>query len=118
MHRWEVLWHLRLPSALLVFTAAKYNTGLALIVAYSPRRHRRLGEIGAGRSRQPAATGCGPHLPRWQFSDDLPRALNLLQRAVIEACITATQDQAATGTVQRWPTSMTSALESISSMAP
>ena len=33
--RWEVLWHLRLPSALpALFTAAKYNIGLALIVAY------------------------------------------------------------------------------------
>ena len=33
--RWEVLWHLRLPSALpSLFTAAKYNIGLALVVAY------------------------------------------------------------------------------------
>jgi NitT/TauT family transport system permease protein len=40
--RWEVLWHLRLPSALpSLFTAAKYNTGLALVVAY-------LAESGAG----------------------------------------------------------------------
>jgi NitT/TauT family transport system permease protein len=40
--RWEVLWHLRLPSALpSLFTAAKYNTGLALVVAY-------LAEGGAG----------------------------------------------------------------------
>jgi NitT/TauT family transport system permease protein len=39
---WEVLWHLRLPSALpSLFTAAKYNTGLALVVAY-------LAEGGAG----------------------------------------------------------------------
>jgi NitT/TauT family transport system permease protein len=40
--RWEVLWHLRLPSALpALFTAAKYNVGLALVVAY-------LAEGGAG----------------------------------------------------------------------
>ena len=40
--RWEVLWRLRLPSALpSLFTAAKYNTGLALVVAY-------LAEGGAG----------------------------------------------------------------------
>lgn len=40
--RLEVLWHLRLPSALpSLFTAAKYNTGLALVVAY-------LAESGAG----------------------------------------------------------------------
>ncbi|HEY0520055.1 MAG TPA: ABC transporter permease subunit [Ilumatobacteraceae bacterium] len=39
---WEVFWHLRLPSALpSLFTAAKYNTGLALVVAY-------LAEGGAG----------------------------------------------------------------------
>lgn len=39
---WEVLWHLRLPSALpSLFTAAKYNVGLALVVAY-------LAEGGAG----------------------------------------------------------------------
>jgi NitT/TauT family transport system permease protein len=33
--RWEVLWRLRLPSALpSLFTAARYNVGLALIAAY------------------------------------------------------------------------------------
>ena len=33
--RWEVLWRLRLPSALpALFTAARYNVGLALIAAY------------------------------------------------------------------------------------
>lgn len=33
--RWEVLWRLRLPSALpAIFTAARYNIGLALIAAY------------------------------------------------------------------------------------
>lgn len=47
--RWEVLWHLRLPSALpSLFTAAKYNTGLALVVAYlSENTTGGLGEIGA-----------------------------------------------------------------------
>lgn len=47
--RWEVLWHLRLPSALpSLFTAAKYNTGLALIVAYlSEGGTGGLGEIGS-----------------------------------------------------------------------
>src|SRR5258706_14785793 len=46
---WEVLWHLRLPSALpSLFTAAKYNTGLALVVAYLAERGAGgLGEIGA-----------------------------------------------------------------------
>ncbi len=46
--RWEVLWHLRLPSALpSLFTAAKYNTGLALIVAYLAEGGTGgLGEIG------------------------------------------------------------------------
>ena len=46
---WEVLWHLRLPSALpSLFTAAKYNTGLALVVAYLAERGTGgLGEIGA-----------------------------------------------------------------------
>jgi NitT/TauT family transport system permease protein len=33
--RWDVLWRLRLPSALpSVFTAARYNVGLALVAAY------------------------------------------------------------------------------------
>lgn len=47
--RWEVLWHLRLPSALpSLFTAAKYNTGLALIVAYLAESSTGgLGEIGS-----------------------------------------------------------------------
>jgi NitT/TauT family transport system permease protein len=45
----EVLWHLRLPSALpSLFTAAKYNTGLALIVAYLAEGGTGgLGEIGS-----------------------------------------------------------------------
>jgi NitT/TauT family transport system permease protein len=47
--RWEVLWHLRLPSALpSLFTAAKYNTGLALVVAYlAEGGNGGLGKIGA-----------------------------------------------------------------------
>jgi NitT/TauT family transport system permease protein len=47
--RWEVLWHLRLPSALpALFTAAKYNIGLALIVAYLAEGSAGgLGKIGA-----------------------------------------------------------------------
>jgi NitT/TauT family transport system permease protein len=47
--RWEVLWHLRLPSALpSLFTAAKYNTGLALVVAYlAETTTGGLGAIGA-----------------------------------------------------------------------
>lgn len=33
--RWEVLWRLRLPSALpSIFTAARYNVGLALVATY------------------------------------------------------------------------------------
>jgi NitT/TauT family transport system permease protein len=33
--RWQVLWRLRLPSAMpSLFTTARYNTGLALVVAY------------------------------------------------------------------------------------
>lgn len=33
--RWEVMWRLRLPSAMpSLFTTARYNTGLALIAAY------------------------------------------------------------------------------------
>ena len=47
--RWEVLWHLRLPSALpSLFTAAKYNAGLALIVAFLAESGTGgLGEIGS-----------------------------------------------------------------------
>ena len=61
--RWEVLWHLRLPSALpSLFTAAKYNTGLALVVAYLAERGTGgLGEIGsrafAGQRRRPTVGG-------------------------------------------------------------
>ena len=47
--RWEVLWCLRLPSAIpSLFTAAKYNTGLALVVAYLAEKGTGgLGEIGS-----------------------------------------------------------------------
>ncbi len=47
--RWEVLWHLRLPSAMpSLFTAAKYNIGLALVVAYLAEGGTGgLGEIGS-----------------------------------------------------------------------
>ena len=51
---WEVLWHLRLPSALpSLFTAAKYNVGLALVVAYLAEGGAGgLGKIGARADRQ------------------------------------------------------------------
>jgi len=47
--RWEVLWHLRMPSALpALFTAAKYNVGLALVVAYLAEGGTGgLGQIGS-----------------------------------------------------------------------
>ena len=63
--RWEVLWQLRLPSALpSLFTAAKYNIGLALIVAYlaegGNRRARR--DRQQGRRRQPGRPAVGRDL--------------------------------------------------------
>jgi NitT/TauT family transport system permease protein len=45
--RWEVLWRLRLPSAMpSLFTAARYNVGLALIAAYLAEGIEGLGPIG------------------------------------------------------------------------
>lgn len=51
--RWEVLWRLRLPSALpTLFAAARFNVGLALAAAYFVEggnlRREGLGAIGAG----------------------------------------------------------------------
>lgn len=46
-HRWEVLWRLRLPSAMpSLFTAARYNIGLALIAAYLAEGTNGLGPLG------------------------------------------------------------------------
>jgi NitT/TauT family transport system permease protein len=52
---WEVLWRLRLPSAMpSLFTAARYNVGLALIAAYLAEggnyANEGLGWIGASAS--------------------------------------------------------------------
>ena len=84
--RWEVLWHLRLPSALpSLFTAAKYNTGLALIVAYLAEGGTGgLGEIGA----RAIAGNQGDRLWAAIFSMAILGTiclvlLNLLQRAVM-----------------------------------
>ena len=84
--RWEVLWHLRLPSALpSLFTAAKYNTGLALVVAYLAEGGTGgLGEIGA----RAIAGNQGDRLWAAIFSMAILGTiclvlLNLLQRAVM-----------------------------------
>jgi NitT/TauT family transport system permease protein len=55
--RWDVLWRLRLPSAVpSLFTAARYNTGLALIAAYLVEggnfANEGLGAIGKRASGQ------------------------------------------------------------------
>ena len=53
--RWEVLWRLRLPSALpSLFTAARYNVGLALIAAYLVEGGNFANE-GLGAIGKPAA---------------------------------------------------------------
>ncbi|MEO7370243.1 MAG: ABC transporter permease subunit [Ilumatobacteraceae bacterium] len=84
--RWEVLWHLRLPSALpSLFTAAKYNTGLALVVAYLAEGGAGgLGEIGARAS----AGNQGDRLWATIFAMAILGTvslilLNVLQRAVM-----------------------------------
>ncbi|MEY2581494.1 MAG: NitT/TauT family transport system permease protein [Ilumatobacteraceae bacterium] len=84
--RWEVLWHLRLPSALpSLFTAAKYNTGLALVVAY-------LAEGGAGGLGQIGARAIAGNQGDRLWAAILSMAilgtislvlLNLLQRAAM-----------------------------------
>ncbi len=84
--RWEVLWHLRLPSALpSLFTAAKYNTGLALVVAY-------LAEGGAGGLGQIGARAVAGNQGDRLWAAILSMAvlgtislvlLNVLQRAVM-----------------------------------
>ncbi len=84
--RWEVLWHLRLPSAMpSLFTAAKYNTGLALVVAY-------LAEGGAGGLGQIGARAVAGNQGDRLWAAILSMAilgtvslvlLNVLQRAVM-----------------------------------
>jgi NitT/TauT family transport system permease protein len=83
---WEVLWHLRLPSALpALFTAAKYNTGLALVVAYLAEGPTGgLGKIGA----RAVANNEGDRLWAAIFAMAILGTislvlLNLLQRAVM-----------------------------------
>jgi NitT/TauT family transport system permease protein len=83
---WEVLWHLRLPSALpSLFTAAKYNVGLALVVAY-------LAEGGAGGLGKIGARAVANNEGDRLWAAILSMAilgtislvlLNLLQRAVM-----------------------------------
>ena len=122
--RWEVLWRLRLPSALpSLFTAARYNLGLALIVAYlveggnssGPRRDRQRasrrqpgrpavgGDLLDGACSAPSAWCCstccsGPSMG-WHVSQRSQRQL--------------------TGYgAWRWPTSTSSDPASITSTAP
>lgn len=83
---WEVMWHLRLPSALpALFTAAKYNTGLALVVAYLAEGPTGgLGKIGA----RAVANNEGDRLWAAIFAMAILGTislvlLNLLQRAVM-----------------------------------
>ena len=77
--RWEVLWRLRLPSALpSLFTAARFNVGLGLAAAYFTEggalqlRGPRLGRRD-GRSASTTATCCGrrscaPRCSAWSGS--------------------------------------------------
>jgi len=87
--RWEVLWRLRLPSALpALFTAARYNVGLALIAAYLVEggnfANRGLGAIG----KRAAALNEGDALWAAIFSMALLGTIflvliSLLQRVVL-----------------------------------
>ena len=111
--RWEVLWRLRLPSALpSLFTAAKYNTGLALIVAYLVEGGTGgLGEIGARASRrQPGRPIVGRDLLDGDPRHDLPgAALPAAARGAAVACVAAAAGRVERIRCRRWPTSMTSA---------
>lgn len=60
--RWEVLWRLRLPSAMpSLFTAARYNVGLALIAAYLVEggnlRSEGLGKLGTSAAGESLEAG-------------------------------------------------------------
>ena len=83
--RWAVLWRLRLPSAMpSLLTAARYNTGLALIVAYlvegSNFADRGLGAIG----RRAAAYSLGDALWATIFCMALLGSIALLLIGLIE----------------------------------
>ncbi len=83
---WEVLWHLWLPSALpSLFTAAKYNTGLALVVAYLAERGTGgLGEIGARASANNEGDRLWAAILSMAILGTITLVLlNLLQRAVM-----------------------------------
>lgn len=83
--RWAVLWRLRLPSAMpSLLTAARYNTGLALIVAYlvegSNFADRGLGAIG----RRAAAYSLGDALWATIFCMALLGSVGLLLISTLE----------------------------------
>ena len=84
--RWEVLWHLRLPSALpSLFTAAKYNTGLALVVAYLAEGSAGgLGKIGASAIARTDGDRLWAAILSMAILGTISLVLlNLLQRAVM-----------------------------------
>lgn len=84
--RWEVLWHLRLPSALpSLFTAAKYNTGLALVVAYLAETSAGgLGKIGATAVARTEGDRLWAAILSMAILGTISLALlNILQRAVM-----------------------------------
>ncbi|MEX0846888.1 MAG: ABC transporter permease subunit [Ilumatobacteraceae bacterium] len=88
--RWAVLWRLRLPSAMpSLLTAARYNTGLALIVAYlvegSNFADRGLGAIG----RRAAAYSLGDALWATIFCMALLGSIGLLAIGAIERSVLA-----------------------------
>jgi NitT/TauT family transport system permease protein len=83
--QWEVLWRLRLPSSLpSLFTAARYNVGLALIAAYLVEggnfANEGLGNIG----RRAAALNEGDALWAAVFAMALLGTLFLLLISVIQ----------------------------------
>ena len=96
--RWEVLWRLRLPSALpSLFTAARYNVGLALIVAYlaegGNRRARRDRRRAIAATR---ATRCGPRSSSMAMLGTIGLMLLNAARACGDglACVTAVTGKA------------------------
>ena len=71
--RWEVMWRLRLPSAMpSLFTTARYSIGLALIVSYlveaATSRRRAWATSGSGQRRSTSPMACGRRCSAWWSS--------------------------------------------------
>ena len=83
--RWEVLWRLRLPSALpSLFTTARYNVGLALIAAYLVEGGNFAGEGLGSIGRRAASLNQGDALWSAVFAMALLGTISLVLLSLLQ----------------------------------